>query len=206
MNQASPTRLTVRRRFLVLSLATLGLSPLGSQSARAASGNWNAAPTNGFWEASGTENNWSTGAGTFPGTTTADSITNTDVATFNAISAITTISIDATASNSSPLNLATIGFTGGALSSYTIGSTTGNALVMTSNANQGSTVNQIFISGGGRSGASSSVIETINAPIVLAPQSSTTAGFRITPPSSPAATGWSSMVPSAAERPPRRSH
>src|SRR5688572_21975213 len=112
MNQASPTRLTVRRRFLVLGLATVGLSPLGSQLAHAASGSWNAAPTNGFWEASGAENNWSTGAATFPGTTAPDSITNTDVATFNAISSITNISLDASVSNASPLNLASIGFTG----------------------------------------------------------------------------------------------
>jgi autotransporter-associated beta strand protein len=177
MNQARHTRLTIRRKFLVLSIATAGLSPIGMQSARAASANWNAAPTNGIWEATGTENNWSTGAGTFPGTTAADSITNTDVATFNAVSTSTAVSVDSTAANALSLNLGAIGFTGATLSNYTIGSTTGNPLVMTSNANQASTTNQIFISGGGRSAGTSAILETINSPIILAPQSSTTAGF-----------------------------
>src|SRR4051794_14690260 len=169
MKQALPTRRFVRRRFLVLGLATAGLSPVGAQLAHAASANWSAAPTNGVWEATGTENNWSTGAATFPGTTAAGSITNADVATFNAVSSFTNISINSTTPNGSPLNLGAIGFTGGTLSSYTIGSTSGNPLVMTANTTQGSTTNQIFISGGGRGAATSAVTETVNAPITLAP-------------------------------------
>jgi autotransporter-associated beta strand protein len=179
MKQASPRRRSARTTSFILGLATAGLSPLALQSAQAASGNWNASPTNGVWEAAGTENNWSTGAATFPGTTASGSITNTESATFNAVSSVTNISIDATSSNAFSLNLGTIGFTGSALSNYTIGSTTGNALVMTSNANQGATTTQIFVSGGGRSGASTAVIETINAPIVIAPQTSTSAGFYV---------------------------
>src|SRR5215213_1325813 len=110
MNQALPTRRSVRRRFLVVGLATAGLSPLGAHTARAASANWSAAPTNGIWEATGTENNWSTGAATFPGSTVSGSITNADVATFNVVSNTTTLSINGTVSNSSSLNLGGIFF------------------------------------------------------------------------------------------------
>src|SRR5687767_14336447 len=99
MKQAPHPRRSVRARSFVLGLATAGLSALASQAVHAASANWNAAPTNGIWEAAGAENNWSTGAGTFPGTTAVGSITNADVATFNAVSSVTTISVDATVPN-----------------------------------------------------------------------------------------------------------
>ncbi len=63
-------------------------------------------------------------------------------------------------------------FTGTSLSSYTIGSTTGNSLVMTANAAQGTSTDQIAVAGGGRNGAGTAVTETINSPILLAAQSS----------------------------------
>src|SRR5688500_12322550 len=175
MNQASPTRLTARRRFLVLSFATLGLSPLGSQLAQAASATWSATPTNGMWEAAGAEANWSTGAGPFPGTTSG-ATNSTDVATFTGVSNVTAISVNSTAGNSLPLNLGGMTFTGANKSSWTIGSTTGNALWFTAtNANDNTSTLQTVISGAGSSGTGGT--ETINSPIVLQPASSHVAGF-----------------------------
>jgi autotransporter-associated beta strand protein len=147
------------------------------QSARAASGTWNATPTNGSWEAVAGEINWSTGDGTFPGSTT---ISNTDVATFSNNSSVTSIAVNATASNTSPLFIGSIGFTGSGLATnYTIGSTSGNSLAITSNATSGITTNQLFIAGGGRAGAAVAITQTIDAPILLVPQTSTTAGFHV---------------------------
>lgn len=139
---------------------------LSLPSAHAASGTWSSTPTNGIWEATGIEANWLTGAATFPGDTSGTT-TNTDVATFSGTSSITAIAINSTAGNSTPLNLGGITFTGPSKSAYTIGSTGGNALWLSSGG-------QIVISGAGSSVAGNT--ETVNAPIVLQPATSTTAG------------------------------
>lgn len=141
------------------------MSPFGSDSAQAASATWNASPTNGNWEATGAEDNWSTGPATFPGDISG-STTNTDVATF-LTSGTTTISINSTAGNTSPLNIGGITFGNVAYASaFTIGSTTGNALWLSSGG-------QIGISSG-RSVAGAT--ETINAPHCFAASNATSAG------------------------------
>jgi autotransporter-associated beta strand protein len=161
-----------RKRILMGVTSGVLAAMLGSKATYGASANWSATPTNGFWEAGAGETNWSTGVNTFPGTLTAGSVTNVDQATFNGPSSSTTISINGSTSNSSSLNLGIIFFTSTTAASYTIGSTLGNALVMSTlgNANQGATTDQIAISGGGRTGATTAITETINSPIILAPQ------------------------------------
>jgi fibronectin-binding autotransporter adhesin len=157
-----------------LHLLTLApaIASLIIQSSHAASGTWSASPTSGSWEASAGETNWSTGVATFPGSSTTS---NTETATFSQDSSISSISI-----NSPSLYIGSIGFTGAGLSTnYSIGSTGGNSLVLTSNATAGNTSNQLFISGFGRNGATTAITQTIDAPIVLAPQSSTTEGFHV---------------------------
>jgi fibronectin-binding autotransporter adhesin len=171
----------LRRKAVLASAASLALAAvLSSSSARAASATWTGG-TNSVWEAAGTENNWSTGAATFPGTTTVGSILNADVATFNSVVTNSTISINSTAGNSSSLNFGGMTFTGATVSNFTIGSTTGNVLVGSSDSSQSSAAaaHEIVISGSGRSGAgpSSLITETINSPVVIAPLTSTTAGF-----------------------------
>src|ERR1700761_1339740 len=108
----------------------LSLSLLMAASAHAANGTWQASPTNGNWEASGTENNWGT-AGAFPGQ--VGGTTNADTATF-LNSGTTSIAIDSTAGNTGTLNIKSISFGAAttALSSFTIGATGGNALLLTS--------------------------------------------------------------------------
>ena len=162
------------RQLLILRFLTLGpaIAALAAQSAHAASGTWNTSPTSGNWEAAAGENNWSTGVATFPGST---STSNADAAMFSNNSSITSVSI-----SSPSLYIGSIGFTGSGLATnYTIGSTGGNSLVLTSNTSAGSTANQLYISGGGRGGAVTAVTQNINAPIVLAPQSTTTAGYHV---------------------------
>ncbi len=123
----------------------------------AASATWNASATNGYWEASGAENNWSTGAGTFPGATTGT--TNADTATFLS-SATTSIAIDASTTNALGLNIKniTFGASGATPSSFTIGSTSGNALVLSDAG--------ILMLSSGITGTN--ITQTINAPLTLA--------------------------------------
>lgn len=123
----------------------------------AASATWNASATNGYWEASGAENNWSTGAGTFPGATTGT--TNSDTATFLS-STTTAIAIDSSTNNGLGLNIKniTFGASGATPSSFTIGSTSGNALVLSDAG--------ILMLSSGITGAN--ITQTINAPMTLA--------------------------------------
>lgn len=123
----------------------------------AASATWNASAANGYWEASGAENNWSTGAGTFPGATSGT--TNADTATFLS-STTTVISIDASTTNALGLNIKniTFGVSGAAPSSFTIGSTSGNGLVLSDAG--------IMMLSSGITG--SNITQTINAPLTLA--------------------------------------
>jgi outer membrane autotransporter protein len=137
-------------------VATFAASILLASSDRglAASGSWLAAPTNGNWEPAAGETNWTngTGVGAFPGSTFG--VTNTDVATFNVVSTFTTITIN----NPGPafLNLGGMTFTG-TPSNYTIGSTGGQGIFLTS----GGTI-QID-----SALTATNAIETINAPLAF---------------------------------------
>ncbi len=153
------------------------LAGLSLQSAHAVSGTWSATPTNGNWQAAAGETNWSSGEATFPGDISGGT-TNTDSATFSLDSSITAIAINASSPNSQPLNIGSIGFTGNNLATnYTIGTNGGNTLLVTSNTSADSATRQIFISGAGRNAPTAAITETIAAPVILAPQTSTTAGF-----------------------------
>lgn len=134
------------KKLLTLTLALLAAT---GSSAFAASGSWNASTTDGNWETTGT--NWSNGAGLFPGAITGT--TSTDIATFLS-SSTTSIAI-----NGSPLNVKgiTFGATSTALSAFTIGTTSGNALLLTSNG----TIT--YLAGTTSTGTD----ETINAPITI---------------------------------------
>jgi len=134
-------------------LATLAASILLAFSDRglAASASWLAAPSNGNWEPTALQTNWSTGAGTFPGATSATS--NTDIATFNVVSTFTTITINNSLFPGARLNIGGITFTG-APSNYVIGSSGGQGIFLTS----GRTI-QIT------SALSNSAVETVNDPL-----------------------------------------
>ena len=101
----------LRRSVLATSIATLAASLLLASSDRgfAASGSWLAAPTNGNWEPAAGQTNWTngTGVGAFPGATFG--VSNTDVATFNVVSATTSITPNNVGTF---LNLGGITFTG----------------------------------------------------------------------------------------------
>ena len=129
------------------------------QSAHAASATWSATPTDGNWVTDNTETNWSTGPNTYPGA--IGTTTNADIATF-LTSSITTISI-----NSANLNIKgiTFGASGATPSSFTIGTTSGNSLLLSSGG-------QIQLSA---SITGTGVTETVNAPLILEPPSGTTA-------------------------------
>lgn len=126
-------------------------------STYAASATWNASPTNGYWEAAGAESNWSSGAGAYPGATSGTA--NADTATFLS-SSVTNIAVDASAGNSLGLNIKniTFGVSGATPSSFTIGSTSGNALVLSDAG--------ILMLSSGITGTN--ITETINAPLTLA--------------------------------------
>lgn len=159
--------LCCKRAFMVVFILLVQLNC--SHSTWAADAIWNTSPTNGNWEAVGGENNWDTGANTFPGA--LNSLTNGDVARFHT-SSTTTIAIDATTSNSSPLGIAGIkfGISGSTPSSFTIGSTSGNSLLLSSGGTTDHTIS--FLSGI----TGTNITQTVDAPLVLEPASSTTAG------------------------------
>ncbi len=117
---------------------------LGPVTARAASATWKTSATSGAW---GTATNWSAGV---PGISGGGSTSN-DVATF--LTSSTTTINNATAYNIGGM---TFGASGSALSSFTIGTTSGNPFDLTS----GGTI-QIA------SGATGSATETINASLVI---------------------------------------
>jgi autotransporter-associated beta strand protein len=123
---------------------------------RAASASWNTSPTNGNWVTT-IENNWTTGVGTFPGSTTGT--TNGDSATFGG-SNITTITLN------SSVNIKNINFVGTTAPAYTIGTTGGNALLLTSG---GAISIQSTVTGANN-------VDTVNAPLVLEPGSNVTPG------------------------------
>ena len=151
MEKAQPkkTFLSASKRpsFLGASIATLLASlVLGSSSTLfAASATWSATPTDANWVTVSTETNWSTGAGAYPGSTSG--VTNTDVATFNSASTQNSITI-----NSPTLNIGSITFSSGA-GAYTIGSTSGNSLLLTS--------------GGTIQTTGTSNLEQVSAPLVI---------------------------------------
>ena len=150
-----PRRRALRAAFLT---AGAGMVALGARDARAASATWNTTTTDSNWVTSGSENNWSTGAATYPGSVTGTS--STDTATFSsATSNNTSITI-----NSPTLNIGSITFSGSGQPAYTIGTVSGNSLLLTSGG-------QITDSATGSSGTA-----TVNAPLILEPGSSTTAG------------------------------
>jgi len=141
----------LRHGTLHLVLAGSITALLALPSTQAASATWNLNPTDGNWVATGSENNWTTGTALFPGSTTL--LNSTDVATFDS-SSITTINI-----NSASLNVLSITFggTATALSAYTIGTTSGNSL---------------FLSSGGSitlavDATPTATTEAINAPLIL---------------------------------------
>jgi fibronectin-binding autotransporter adhesin len=141
-----------RRRFVPgwLKLSLVLLSALGTgRAALALSGSntWYSGAGSGSWQ---TTSNW--GSGTFnfvvPGATSGT--TNTDTATFDTGSSTTSIVPDANR------NLGNISF-GNSAAAYTIGTTSGNALLMTS----GGTI-QIASTFSG-----SNITERVNAPLIL---------------------------------------
>ena len=134
-------------------MASLLLLPCLGDSAFAANGAWVATPTNGNWEAAGGDNNWSTGANTFPGTTTiAGTPANADVATFAVVSSTSAVTLAA------DLNIKGITFGAAAtpLSAFTIGTIGGSKLVLTS----AGTIQYVV-------DTSATTTQTINAPIVF---------------------------------------
>jgi autotransporter-associated beta strand protein len=147
--------------FVVTILIAIGL--LLAPKARAnndGDGTWLSAPDTGDWEPIGKNTtNWSNGKNKNPGDNSGTT-TNPDTATFNNASSITSIVI-----NVAPLNIKNITFDTSA-ASYTIGTTAGNSLLLSS----GGTI-QIASTFSG-----TSKTETINAPIVLEPLTSGTAG------------------------------
>ncbi|MEY4242462.1 MAG: hypothetical protein RLZZ245_47 [Verrucomicrobiota bacterium] len=157
-------RATAFRKSLSFAITFAGVGAiLQVDTSQAASATWNATPTNGIWEAAGAEANWSTGAGTFPGA--IGTTNNTDLATFTT-SSQTTISINSTAGNASPLNIGKIAITGASPSAFTFGDSGangGNALLFTVN---GTTANSsdanIYMNGTG-----TAANQTFNAPILL---------------------------------------
>ena len=128
-----------------LPLLLLAAAFLCTSSAWAASGSWNAAPTDANWVPTGT--NWSNGATLFPGATSGTA--NADTATFNGGSTQTAITI-----NSTTLNIKSITFDLAGAAAYTIGSTGGNALLLTSG---GSIVMNAAVAN----------TETVNAPLQI---------------------------------------
>ena len=124
------------------------------------SATWNATPTNANWVPGATDVNWAS-AGNFPGLTSGT--TNTNTATF-LTSNTTSIVI-----NSATLNIKNITFGSGTVapSNFTIGTTAGNSLLLTS-------AGEIAIPG--LPNGTTNVIETVNAPLVLEPLTTTTAG------------------------------
>ncbi len=134
-------------------MASLLLLPCLGDSAFAASGAWLASPTNGNWEAAGGNNNWSTGANTFPGTTSiAGTPANADVATFAVNSSTNAVTLAA------DLNVAGITFGAAAtpLNAFTIGTTGGSKLFLTS----AGTIQYL-------ADTSAATTQTINAPLVF---------------------------------------
>jgi autotransporter-associated beta strand protein len=130
-----------------------------------ADGTWSSTPDTADWENDGGNKNWSNlNKNIFPGTTTAGSTTNTDTATFNSTSTKTGVTLT-TKSGSFDLNIKNITFDASAVS-YTIGATNGKSLLLTS---AGTVQITSALSG-------TNITETINAPIVLEPATSTTAG------------------------------
>ena len=129
-------------------------------AALAGSANWSATPTNGNWVPLISETNWLTGAGNYPGDTSGTT-NNQDEATFSGASTITSITI-----NSATLNVKSITFTGASAPAYTIGSTGGNSLFLTN----GGAISVLSVTTGAGNA------DTVNAPLVLLPGSSTTAG------------------------------
>jgi autotransporter-associated beta strand protein len=123
------------------------------------SATWSASPTNGNWVPGALETNWSTGAGNFPGATSG--LTNADTATFAGASTQLLITI-----NSSTLNVKSITFSGSAEPAYTIGSTGGNSLLLSS----GGAISILSSTTG------ASITNSVNAPLVLEPASPTAAG------------------------------
>ena len=145
---------TSARWFLVCLVAATGaLIGTTPRTLRAASQTWSSTPGSGDW---GTTGNWVGNA--VPGSTSGT--TNADTATF-LTSSTTTIT------NAAIFNIKgiTFGASGSTPSAFTIGTTGGSAFDLSS-------AGTIQIS----SGVTGSVTETVNAPLVLEPASSTTAG------------------------------
>ena len=147
---AAPVRLSRRRRTvprLFKSLLRLVLALAVSRDALAGSNTWYSGATSGSWPVT---SSW--GSGIFntivPGATFGTS--NTDTATFNSGSIVTSITPDANR------NLENITFDTSAVA-YTIGTTGGNALLMTS-------FGTIQIAS---TFSASNLTETVNAPLTL---------------------------------------
>ena len=151
------------RRVFVISAAAI-FPALSLPTGQAASATWNSNPTNGSWVTT-TENNWNNTAGVFPGAVVGT--TNGDTATFLG-STVTTINI-----NSGTLNVKSINFgvtNGVGASSYTIGATPGNSLLLSS----GGEIAILNFAAGATNG--SNVTETIAASLVLEPAGAGQAG------------------------------
>lgn len=124
-----------------------GLAFGGIRAARADNATWNPNAVDGNWIPS-TQSNWITGTGTYPGSTTGT--TNTDTASFNSASTYTAIDLG------SNLNIGSIAFDANA-ASYTIGMPSGGTLLLTA----GGSVSIL------PSLTAAKVTETISAPILL---------------------------------------
>jgi autotransporter-associated beta strand protein len=140
------------------ALGTLIALLLG-HSANAADATWRSNPFSGNWVPLVLPN-WSTGLLTFPGATSGT--TNSDTATF-LTSNITSITINNSSLN---INSITFGVSGSTPDAFTVGTTGGNSLLLSSGGT-------IAISSGI---TGTNIAETVNAPLVLEPASATTAG------------------------------
>ena len=128
------------------------LAPLGGNAT------WLVTPTSANWVTTPSETNWSSGAGNYPGDIA--STTNADTATF-LTSNTTTINVN------TPVNIKniTFGVASNTPSSFTIGTTAGNALLLT-------TGGQIQLSG---SITGTNITETVNSPLIIEGSGSTQA-------------------------------
>jgi fibronectin-binding autotransporter adhesin len=146
---------------VVLSAAMTAVGLFSAEQAQATSATWALSPTDSNWVTTGSETNWSTGAGLFPGSTSV--LNSADVATFNNASSTTGITINSTTLNVKSLTFDT------AAAAFTIGSTSGNSLLLSSGG-------AVTLGTTGTSFTGTNTTETISAPITLEPATATTAG------------------------------
>jgi fibronectin-binding autotransporter adhesin len=152
-----PGKNCVKTNLIPIAVAGFLAFSLGAGSLRAANVTWSGG--------GGADNDWSDGSnwvgGTAPGSTSVT--TSTDVATFDTVTANNTVTIDSTTQNIFQIDFSGNGTTSSA-GSFTIGSTSGNPLLM---SNGGLITIGAVGSGVALSDSSPEVTETIDAPLEI---------------------------------------